>query len=106
MQNNPFDWPEDPRYMDLFPSGYSQELEGKHVEYEGLRDYLADMLSKIGVKKPANGKDGDILNLAILCQMLWNEKERWRGEWLAMVKRYNDHLDKETERYNKMLGRR
>ena len=107
MPNDAFDRLEKPRYMDVFPAGYSQNLEGKHVEYEGLKDYLTDRLSKIGVQEPAHGvMDGDILNLAILCQMLWNEKEKWRGDWLAMAKRYNDHLDKEMEKYTKILGKR
>ena len=106
MPNDAFDKLEKPRYMDVFPAGCSKDLENKHVEYDGLRDYLIDMLSKIGGQKAANGvMDGDILNLAILCQMLWNEKEKWRGAWGEMAKRYNDHLDKEMEQYKKVLGR-
>lgn len=107
MPNDAFDKLEKPRYMDVFPTGYSKDLEDKHVEYDGLRNYLTDRLSKVGVQKPAHGvMDGDILNLAILCQMLWNEKEKWRGAWGALAKRYNDHLDNEMAQYKKILRRR
>lgn len=93
MQNNPFDWPEDPKYMDLFPG---KSPDAQHVEYSRIRSLLADVIAKKG--------EGNALDLAFLCQTLWNEKEKWRGEWLAMSKRYNDHLDKEMEQYKKVLG--
>lgn len=81
--------------MDLFPG---KSPDAQHVEYNSIRSQLADVIAKKG--------EGNALNLAFLCQTLWNEKEKWRGEWLAMAKRYNDHLDKEMEKYKKVLGRR
>ena len=104
MPNDAFDRLEKPRYMDVFPAGCSKDLENKHVEYDGLRDYLIDMLSKIGGQKAANGvMDGDILNLAILCQMLWNAPDvldahvMIADEQLDCVEGYKEYIHHEPQ---------
>ena len=80
------------------------------VDRDKLEKFLLDMIDQLEVRANSSGKignfEGNVQTLIEACAKLWEEKEKWRGEWLAMAKRYNDHLDKEMEQYKKMLGRR
>lgn len=86
-------------------------VEG-NVDRDKLEKFLMSMIDKLeaGVNYAPPGTVGvfeeNVQTLIEVCAKLWEEKEDWRKMYYDMVDRYNKHLDRDIETYNKLLKHR